>query len=459
MFKKIEIWILYLILVFAFISCIIFGALVKRQLKTESKKIPIITPLSKAALFLSEIPENVMKMIKPDTRFPHRSKKNRKLDYSGFKGLFNDKEKYLLLSRYNGDIRKSVIELIDLTNFKSLHTWDPDINEYIKRLEDPENEKWKKFMDYAKQDRLKVYHPLLLDDGSIILQTYFSPLFKINSDSELEWVKEDVKYHHSAEEDIDGNIWICVGYYPYKIEGRYTGYNVNSFRDDGIRKLSPEGDILFDKSLSELFIENKMEYLLFGMNRWHKDPIHLNDIQPVYQDGKYWRKGDVFLSLRNQSMIILYRPSTNKIIWKGTGQFSNQHDVDILDETKISIFDNNYKYTGNRRRGLVDGNNRVIIYDFEKDEYTLYNEKSLIREKVKSTRGGSSEILDNGDFLVEETHGGRLLYFNKDGSLRWSYLNRADDGNIYNLGWSRILNSDRKISLINNFLGSRSLIK
>ena len=100
-----------------------------------------------------------------------------------------------------------------------------------------------------------------------------------------------------------------------------------------------------------------------------------------------------------------------------------------------------------------------MIYDFEKDEYTLYNEKSLIREKVKSTRGGSSEILDNGDFLVEETHGGRLLYFNKDGSLRWSYLNRADDGNIYNLGWSRILNSDRKISLINNFLGSRSLIK
>ena len=46
---------------------------------------------------------------------------------------------------------------------------------------------------------------------------------------------------------------------------------------------------------------------------------------------------------------------------------------------------------------------------------------------------GPGRILDNGDFLVEETHGGRLLYFNKDGSLRWSYLNRADDGNIYNL--------------------------
>ena len=29
------------------------------------------------------------------------------------------------------------------------------------------------------------------------------------------------------------------------------------------------------------------------------DPFHINDIQPVLQDGKYWMKGDVFLSLRS----------------------------------------------------------------------------------------------------------------------------------------------------------------
>ena len=55
-------------------------------------------------------------------------------------------------------------------------------------------------------------------------------------------------------------------------------------------------------------------------------------------DGKFWKSGDVFLSLRNQSMILLYRPSTNKIIWKGTGPFFRQHDVDVLNDHKISIF-------------------------------------------------------------------------------------------------------------------------
>ena len=83
---------------------------------------------------------------------------------------------------------------------------------------------------------------------------------------------------------------------------------------------------------TEIIIENGLEYLLFsvGDGGFDKDPIHLNDIQPVNFDGGFWKKGDVFLSLRHQSMILLYRPSTNEIIWKGTGPFFLQHDVDIL---------------------------------------------------------------------------------------------------------------------------------
>ena len=40
-------------------------------------------------------------------------------------------------------------------------------------------------------------------------------------------------------------------------------------------------------------------------------------------------------------MVILYRPSTNKIIKIIEGEFYNQHDVDIIDENKISIYNNN----------------------------------------------------------------------------------------------------------------------
>ena len=117
------------------------------------------------------------------------------------------------------------------------------------------------------------------------------------------------------------------------------------YADDGIVKLSPDGEILFEKSVSQIFIDNGLEYLLFsvGDRNFTLDPIHLNDIQPVNFDSKYWKKGDVFISIRHQSMVFLYRPSTNKIIWKGTGPFFHQHDVDILNDHQISVFNNNSK--------------------------------------------------------------------------------------------------------------------
>ena len=66
-----------------------------------------------------------------------------------------------------------------------------------------------------------------------------------------------------------------------------------------------------------------------------------------------------------------------------------------------------------------------------------------------------SEILSNGDLFLEESNRARTLYFNSDGTLRWQHYNRADDGKVYRLGWSRILDSAQDIRIVNNFLNSR----
>ena len=145
--------------------------------------------------------------------------------------------------------------------------------------------------------------------------------------------------------DYEGNFWVPVNYFPSRVDEKFVGSKVENFLDDGLRKLTPKGEILFDKSISNIFIENGLEYLLFanGKHTWNTDPLHINDIEPVDFEGKYWKKGDVFLSLRHLSMIVLYRPSSNQIIHKINGPFFNQHDVDILNDSEISIFDNNLK--------------------------------------------------------------------------------------------------------------------
>ena len=246
-------------------------------------------------------------------------------------------------------------------------------------------------------------------------------------------------FHHSAEQDHEGNLWIPSHVFPYQIDKKYGGLKYGTYLDDAITKVSPDGEILFQKSVSNIFIENNLEFLLFAnvSEKFFKDPIHLNDIQPVLTDGPHWKRGDVFLSLCHKNMIILYRPATNKIIWKGGGPYIvAQHDVDILDDHRISIFNNNSYlfYDGEK----VSGNNEVVIYDFKTNSYSKYFDESLEQHDVRTITEGLSQILDNGDLFIEEQNYGRWLYFNKDTSVQWQYVNRADNGNVYLLNWSRV---------------------
>ena len=110
----------------------------------------------------------------------------------------------------------------------------------------------------------------------------------------------------------------------------------SNYYDDTINIINQEGNIIFLKSVTEILIENGLIHRIFSQV-FKFDPIHLNDIQPVLKDGPYFKKGDLLLSLRTLSMIILYRPETNKIIKIIEGGFLNQHDVDILDEKTISM--------------------------------------------------------------------------------------------------------------------------
>ena len=104
---------------------------------------------------------------------------------------------------------------------------------------------------------------------------------------------------------------------------------------------------------------------------------------------------------------------------------------------------------------MVDGHNEVIIYDFKTNEYSSYLKDSLIENDVRTITGGRGQILPNGDLFIEENNYGRTLYFNADSSLRGTHVNRAGDGNVYGVGLSRILYTDKDIQIVNNFLTNK----
>lgn len=445
MFKKIEIWILYLVVLLSIFFAIGFGVLVRQELVGSIK----VGWVSKTALTLAEIPVNIKRILVGLSG--DLTVEDRFHNIYGWNGTPNSEEIYLLLSRYDGDFREGIVELVDLKSFDILHIWNPDIDAFNDLVE--QTDEFKYLQRDKNNSRGRLIHPKLLQDGHLLFQDA-TPLRKIDACSNLVFQNTHDSFHHSIETDIDGNIWVPSYIYPQSLPIEKVGRN-DGLLDDAIVKLSPGGEILFEKSVLQIFIDNDLEYLLFsvGDRLFDFDPIHLNDIQPVNFDGEFWKKGDVFLSLRHQSMVLLYRPSTNKIIWKGTGPFFHQHDVDILDEHRVSIFNNNSKdfINGN----VVDGHNEVIIYDFKTNKYSSYLKEIFTENDIRTITEGRSEILTNGDLFIEESNYGRTLYFNADGSLRWTHVNRAGNGNVYLVNWSRILYTKEDIQTVNNFLTNK----
>ena len=388
MFKKVEIWILFLIILLNLPITILFGSLVRQELVGKKK----LGKISEAALFLSEIPRNFRRIFITIKRADLEITEDRFPNLDGFNGNPNSQESYLLLSRYDGNLREGVVELIDLTNFEVLHVWNPDISKFNKQVNDIE---FKNLDRDSNNSRSRLISPLLTKKGRLVFHDS-TPLRAIDKCSNLVFQNTKDVFHHSIEDDSEGNLWVASHIYPQTFSSNKVGKDLrddNGFLDDGIVKLDDKGEILFERSVAEIFIDNGLEYLLFsvGDRYFDIDPIHLNDIQPIDFNSAYWQKGDLFLSLRHQSMVLLYRPSTNKIIWKLTGPFFHQHDVDIIDESRISIFNNNSKdfYSGD----IVDGSNEIIIYDFNTKSYITYLPKSFVKNDVRTITGGSNQIL------------------------------------------------------------------
>ena len=248
MFKKIEIWILYLTILFSILFAIGFGVLVRQELVGDVK----VGWISKTALTLAEIPTNVKKILKGPRADFVLEDRFRSLD--GFDGNPNSQESYLLLSRYDGDLNEGLVELVDLTNFEIIHTWNPDIDAFNDLVEQADKFKYLDRDDNNSRHILR--HPKLTRDGGLLSVLDHAPIRKIDACSNLIFQITHNQFHHSIETDNDGNIWVPTHIYPQSLPNKKVGRVLHGtdggYYDDGIAKLSPNGEILL-KSLFHKF--------------------------------------------------------------------------------------------------------------------------------------------------------------------------------------------------------------
>jgi hypothetical protein len=295
---------------------------------------------------------------------------------------------------------------------------------------------------------------ILLKNRSIISNiTRTNNLYRLDENSNIIWHNKSKLFHHSMNLAEDGNLWVCAS------ESTFARSNQKDqpieYLDDFITKIDIEtGKIIFDKSISELLIENGYKNFIFGFSNnvthafgKNKDPLHLNDIEPTTSEGRFWKKEDLFISLRHKSLILQYRPETNELIRILFGPFINQHDIDIVSDHEISIFNNNATSLSlsESENGLNDQNfindlstSEIMKYNFEDSTYRSFLKNQFIDESIFTQTEGLHSSLSSGDMYIESQNEGKLYIVNQNEVLLKKYLHTPIEGMIELPHWLRI---------------------
>lgn len=360
-------------------------------------------------------------------------------DGFSYSSRYNDSKDYLLVSSWDNNLNQSVVKLIRIDDGKLMHQWIIDIDKHISEFNTYETYGIKHNLTI---DKASIQHPFLDTDGSLVFA--MGGRHKVDLNGDLIW-SESKDCHHSIEKNSDKEeYWMCS--YNSNLELA----NKLQIRDDALIKINGKtGALLYEKSIYEIFIENGIDRGELFINPQittlsnYLDYFHLNDVQPVLEDGPYWEKGDVFFSLRHQNLIGLYRPKTGKLLWYKRGPWLRQHDIDILDSTRISIYGNNTldaKFS-NSEDLFIDGNNEVYVYDFIKDSVSKPFSELFSKEKIRTHTEGLARVVSDSFIFVEETNKGRILLGDQTGVL-WTYVERVDDKHVSRFSWSRYITKE-----------------
>ncbi|MEM6655782.1 MAG: arylsulfotransferase family protein, partial [Planctomycetota bacterium] len=255
---------------------------------------------------------------------------------------------------------------------------------------------------------ISILAPMISDDMGLLFHVMpAGHLYQIDADSRFVWRSDEIT-HHSLERDADGNLWTCAMNYEHPLAVR------DRYREEAALCLTPDGERVAMHSLTDMLQQSGLlEEMLYATPSFYEDelgsdPFHMNDVQPALADGAYWKRGDLFLSLRHKSAVIQYRPSVEKIVFHQQGPWLAQHDITLGSDDTFTLFNNNTRLVTNT---LSDAGSSLAKFDF------ATNKTVMIGMGEFATRYQGRQVpLDNGQTLVESTGAGGYVLLDPSGA-------------------------------------------
>jgi len=277
---------------------------------------------------------------------------------------------------------------------------------------------------------------LLLPDGSAVFSMDHIGLFKMDRCGKLVW-SVDRPTHHSIERNADGSFWVSSA---SKVDsGTPTEHPLfrPPYAADTLLHVSPEGEVLEEISLLDVFARSDMMGLLTltgsivpttmvgSRPDFEQEVFHLNDVEELPEElapaFPSFSTGDWLLSLRNRNLILVVDRQTRTIKWWHIGPWVRQHDPDWSPDGTITVFDNNRDGTD---VGAILGSSRIVAVDpVTRDTKVRYGGPE---EFFYAERRGKQQALDDGSLLIVEAEAGRVFEVDAARQVTWEYVNRYD---------------------------------
>lgn len=429
LFKKVELWLVLLIVKILIIVSLLFGSLVFVH-TTNPQRFPVLGNFSKQ---IAKFPISIYKVLMNVTSFPNGLAVEEKRFGEKAGEIFNKDvitNQIVVVPHVCSDDKGWCLSLFDLmTHEKHIIT---DLNQIMRDLTKKISPK---FYDYTRGASNVIGAPRFDHDGNLYFLTNSGLFVKLGPDMKVRWAKDNLFYHHTFNFTNDGDFIWAIGNSKKNCE-IYPNFNYDILINDCIIQLDKvSGDVISVHSITNAMIDANLHNHLFvgRIDKSLEDPLHINDVQPVNLESIHFSKGDVFISLGHANMVLLYDTLERKIKWNITDSLFHQHDVDILDDSKIAIFNNNRVFTD---KDKTFKHNEVLKYDFSSGKTSNLFQDVMRNHDLRTVSQGLFEI--SGDtFFVEETNYGRVvLFYKKD--LVFEYYSKNKGGYSQNLGWSYV---------------------
>jgi hypothetical protein len=249
-------------------------------------------------------------------------------------------------------------------------------------------------------------------------------LVKLDRNSEVIW-SYLANTHHDVDVGPDGRIYVLTH---ELVDQPLEGYdNLAPPRlDDFLVVLSPDGEELQKISLIHAVAASDYPHLLHTVSAYAvADPLHTNGVDLITaQDAArfpFGQAGQILLSFRELGAIGVLDLATEEVVWATRGPWIGQHDPDILPSGNVLLFDNYGHFEKS------EGRSRVIEFD-PATTGIVWQYVGSAKAPLDSAIRGSQQRLANGNTLITESSGGRILEVTRRGEIVWQFVNPVRGG-------------------------------